>query len=53
MRTPVSLHKKIISSLALIALVVLFGMTGTAEAQRLSNVTGRRHELRPSKIPME
>jgi hypothetical protein len=26
---------------------------GTAEAQRLSNVTGRRHELRPSKIPME
>jgi len=30
----VSLHKKIISSLALIALVVLFGMTGTAEAQR-------------------
>ena len=34
MRTPVSVHKKIISSFALIALVVLFGMTGTAEAQR-------------------
>ena len=33
MRTPVSVHKKIISSLAVIALVVLFGMTGTAEAQ--------------------
>jgi hypothetical protein len=30
----VSLHKKIIGSLALIALAVLFGMTGTAEAQR-------------------
>ncbi len=28
------LHKKVISSLALIALVVLFGTTGTAEAQR-------------------
>jgi PEGA domain len=34
MRSPVSLHKKIIRSLVLIALVVLFGMTGTAEAQR-------------------
>jgi hypothetical protein len=33
MRTPVSVHKKIISSLAVIALVVLLGMTGTAEAQ--------------------
>ena len=33
MRAPVSVHKKIISSLAVIALVVLLGMTGTAEAQ--------------------
>jgi hypothetical protein len=33
MRTPVSVHKKIISSLAVSALVVLFGMTGAAEAQ--------------------
>src|SRR4249919_1601622 len=46
MRTPVSVHKKIISSLAVIALVVLLGMTGTAEAQH----RGGRVVIAPSVI---